>query len=315
MKISKLGFCTALLAVSISYPLAAQDAAALPMADTGDAAPSAKIGADDLLSVTIFNAPALSRKVRVSADGSIELPLLSGPVKAAGLMPNALAAQIEEAYQKQELLVKPSVSVSVMRYTSRPISVAGEVKNPTTFEASGKVTLLSALTRAGGVTPEAGPTLMVTEQVEGKPSTRYFVIKELMDGAHPELNIPLSGNEEIRVPRAPKVFVIGNVKRPGAYSVDDTSNLSVLKVVALAEGVLPFTSSEAYIARKDETGKVTEIAVDLRKMIKRKAPDVPMQANDLLYIGDAAGRRAAANALDKLAGFGSSTASGLLIWH
>jgi polysaccharide export outer membrane protein len=278
--------------------------------------PANRIGPDDLLAITVFDSPALSRKVRVSADGHIDLPLLSAPLAATGLMPDALAANIAQAYQFSEILVHPSISVSVLQYSSRPVSVAGEVKHPVTFEVSGKVTLLNALTRADGLTSEAGPFVTVSRSESGgERSTMTIAMKDLMDGGHPDLNVELKGGEEIRIARAPKVFIMGNVRKPGSYFVQDSLDLSVLKIIALAEGLLPYTASEAYITRTAPDGRATQIPVDLRGLMDRKKPDVQLQGNDLLFVKDSKGRKATMNTIDRIAGFGTSTASGLVIWH
>jgi polysaccharide export outer membrane protein len=118
------------------------------------------------------------------------------------------------------------------------------------------------------------------------------------------------------VPTVSKIFVIGNVKRPGAFSITDNGAMTVLKAVALCEGLSPYASKVAYIQRTEESGGgKAEVLVELKKIMERKAPDVELQPKDILYIPDNTGRRMTAGVLEKLAGFGSSTASGLLIWH
>jgi hypothetical protein len=89
-----------------------------------------------------------------------------------------------------------------------------------------------------------------------------------------------------------------------------------MKVIALSEGLLPYTAKEAFIYRKT-AGKTDreEITVDLNEIMRRKSPDVRLEANDILYIPDNHGRRMAAQTLERIAGFGSSTASGLLVFH
>jgi polysaccharide biosynthesis/export protein len=278
--------------------------------------PSNQINPDDLLSVSVYGAPELSRKVRVGADGCIHLPLLSTGVKAAGMIPERLEASIAEAYSSAQILVKPSVSVAVLEYTSRPISVAGAVRRPLTFGASGKVTLLSAITRAEGLTAEAGPDIVLTRPAGSVPPSQTIKVKELMDGKHPELNFTLQGGEEVRIAESPKVFVAGNVRKPGSYSIQDSADLTVMKLIALAGGSLPYTAREAYIYRQgpQEKSKI-EIPFDLRSMIDRKSPDMALQENDMLYVVDNKNRRVALTALDRIAGFGTSTVSGLLIWR
>ena len=136
-------------------------------------------------------------------------------------------------------MVDPAVTVTIAEYYSRPISVAGAVKAPLTFQALGKTTLLEALTRAQGLSDEAGPEILLTRTgglVERIP------VKKLIDAADPLWNLTLTGGEEVRVPAAGHVFVAGNVKHPGAFRVDSGGETTVLKAVALAEGLAPFAT-------------------------------------------------------------------------
>ena len=109
--------------------------------------PAQKIGPNDLLNISVYDAPELTRTVRVGADGLIRLPMLKRQIKAEGLMPAQLESAIAEAVTAEQLLVDPFVTVTVAEYSSYPISVAGAVKQPTTFQANGPVTLLEAITR------------------------------------------------------------------------------------------------------------------------------------------------------------------------
>jgi polysaccharide export outer membrane protein len=103
------------------------------------------------------------------------------------------------------------------------------------------------------------------------------------------------------------------VKHPGAVRVDSGGETTVLKVVALAEGLAPFSTRNAYIFRAGVEGGRSEIEVELSKIMDRKAPDVALAANDILYIPDNRSRRTTMNAIEKAIGFASGTASGALI--
>ena len=119
-----------------------------------------------------------------------------------------------------------------------------------TFQAYGYVTLLMALAKAEGLTSEAGRNLLVTipsEAPGAPPRVRTVPIQTLMSGADTSLNLPLHGGEEIRVPEAERVYVLGNVKKPGAFPVRDAAETSVLKVLALSEGLAPWATKEAYL--------------------------------------------------------------------
>ena len=90
----------------------------------------------------------------------------------------------------------------------------------------------------------------------------------------------LYGGEEIRVPEAGKVFVVGNVKKPGAYPVQDVSDTTVLKMLALAEGLMPFAAKQAFIYRR-EAGTVSKNEISDRTPEDHRAagsPDVPLRS-------------------------------------
>ena len=117
-------------------------------------------------------------------------------------------------------------------------------------------------------------------------------MKQLIDEADPALNIRLHGGEEIRVPQAGRVYVIGNVKKTGAFPVGDGNDTTVLKMIALTEGLLPYTNKDAFIYRR-EAGKEgrSEIPVQLTRIMEHKAPDIPLQSNSDSGISLIAGKR------------------------
>ena len=93
---------------------------------------------------------------------------------------------------------------------------------------------------------------------------------------------------------------------PGAFPVRDSADTSVLKVLALAEGLTPYSAKLAYIYRRDpDGGSKREIEIEIEKIMKRKTADVALSADDILYIPDNSGRRATLSVLEKLATFGS----------
>ena len=280
--------------------------------------PAQKIRPNDLVGVSVYGEPDLTRTVRVGADGTIRLPMLKDKIKADGLMPEELEQAVAEALKTQEILVDPFVTVTVAEYHSLPISVAGAVKPPITFQpVEKKTTLLEAITRAGGLAPEAGSEILVTAPqspaTNAPPLVRRIQVKALIDAADPAANILLEGGEEIRVPERGKIYVVGNVKMPGAFAVQDPSGTSILKVLALAQGLSPYATNEAYIYRVEGgTTSKNEIPVDLKKIMDRKAPDVPLMANDVLYVPDNHHRRATMDVVKVVAGLGGVAVAALI---
>jgi polysaccharide export outer membrane protein len=281
--------------------------------------PAQKIGATDLLYISVYGAPELTRTVRVSAEGLLRLPMLKQKIEAKGLMPSDLEEKIATALSTEQILVDPVVTVTIAEYHSHPISVAGAVKVPLTFQALGQTTLLEALTRAQGLSSEAGTEILVTRPVlapGGVPRVERISVKGLIDLADPALNVTLEGGEEVRVPQIGRVFVVGNVKRPGAFKIEDGFGLTLLKALAMAEGLMPYANKLAYIYRHGDTAAPgsQEVVIDLRKILDRKEPDIPLAANDILYVPDNRSARLTMNAIDRALGFASTTASGFLIY-
>ncbi len=280
--------------------------------------PAQAIGPADLLAISVYGAPELTRTVRVSPEGMIRLPMLREQIDAQGLMPAEVETRVAAALAREQILVDPAVTVTIAEYHSRPISVMGAVKSPLTFQALGKTTLLEALTRAQGLNEDAGPEILVTRTGGGVARVERIPVKKLIDAADPEWNVTLEGGEEIRVPRAGRVFVAGNVKHPGAFRMDGAGDTTVLKAVALAEGLAPFATKDAYIFRASAEGGGSgagrsEIPVALNKIMDRTAPDMALAANDILFIPDNRARRNSLGVLEKALGFAASTASGVLI--
>lgn len=280
--------------------------------------PAVRIGPNDLVSIAVYDSPEFTRIVRVGSEGDLRIPMLKKRIKAEGLMPVELEQAIADALRDGDLVVDPMVTVTVSEYQSRPISVAGAVRRPITFQASSPVTLLEAIARAEGLSADSGSEILVSRPriIDGVNSSlvQRIAVKGLIDAADPDLNIRLSGGEEVRVPEAGKVFVVGNVKKPGAFRTEG-SETTVMKVLAMAEGLSPFANKQAFIYRREaNSGSKSEIAIELRQILERKKPDIPLLPNDILYIPDNAGRRASFAAMERLLGFGTATASGLLIW-
>jgi len=308
-----------ILLLTLCAPMVQPQGRATPNPEAAANLPAQKIGPRDLIMVQVYGSPELSRSVRVGADGMLRLPMLKQRIKGEGMMPNDLEVMVAAALDEEGLVVDPLVTITVAEYSSRPISVAGAVKEPLTFQASAPVTLLEAITRAGGLTPVAGSEILVSKTQTGpggQPTSlmQRVSVKALIEGTDPEANLRLSGGEEVRVPEAGKVFVVGNVKRPGAFPVEDGAETSVLRMLARAEGLAPFAGKLAYIYRREASGSKNEIPIEINKIMLRKAPDAPLLANDVLYIPDNRNGRLGLAILEKLLLFGGTAGATALVY-
>ncbi|HUB79452.1 MAG TPA: polysaccharide biosynthesis/export family protein [Bryobacteraceae bacterium] len=306
---------TILLAAVMVLPSLAQEQPQYPprpaaTPEVGANLPAQPVGPNDLIAVSVYDAPELSRTVRIGADGFFRLPMLKQRIKAQGLLPADLETAIAAALREEQILVDPFVTVTIAEYHSRPITVNGAVKMPLVFQAVGPTTLLDALARAQGLNENAGTEILVSEAQMGpdnKPVTltRRVPVRSLIDEADPAFNLMLYGGEEVRVPEVGRIYVVGNVKKPGAFPVRNGGGTTVLEMIAVSEGLAPYYTNEAYIYRQEGAGNKNEIPVPLEKIMQRKAPDVPLMANDILYIPDAKGKRLTLGTLEKISGVGA----------
>lgn len=307
---------TVAVSVSAQQPVARPS----PAAELGSNLPAQALGPNDLIGLSVYEAPELSRSIRVGADGYISISMLKQKVKANGLLPTQLEAAIAEALVRENILVDPHVTVTIAEYQSRPISVTGAVRMPVVFQAEGRpVTLLEAIARAQGLREDAGAEILICNtqsDAEGKPQLliRRIIARDLFGARDPSLNIRLYGGEEIRVPEVGKIFVVGNVKKPGAFPVQGGNETTVLQMLALAEGLEKFASDQAYIYRREAAGSKNEIPIELKKILDRKSPDVPLVANDILYVPDNSGKRRGASAIERILLF-STTAGAIALGY
>ncbi len=280
--------------------------------------PVERIGKNDLLGITVYDSPELTRTVRVDSNAEIRLPMLRHAIHAGGLYPSDLERAIAAALVEDKVLVAPVVSVAVVEYRSRPVSVVGAVRSPTTIQVTGTVTVLEAIAQAGGFTENAGSEVLITRQQLGADgqvtsTTQRIPVHGLSNSTDPSLNFDLQGGEVINVPEAGRVYVVGSVKRPGMYSITDGPQSSVLKSLALSGGLDHFSKHTAYIYRlEDGHSQRTEIPVELKKIMNRQAPDVPLLADDILYVPDAAGLRTSLTVLDRTILVGAGLAATLI---
>jgi len=245
-----------------------------------------RIGPKDLLEISVFGLDQLNRKVRVSEDGKISLPLL-GELAVEGLTKTELEKKVSKLLE-EKYLQNPQVTIFILEYQSKKVSVLGAVRNPGSFELPGRQTLLQIISQAGGLTPEAGNEIVVIRQMpDGSNISLNIPLEDLMVKGDAKLNVPLEPNDivNVLVDKIVFVYVIGEVKTPGALSVKKSNIPTLLRAIAQAGG---FTERAAQggvvIKRRDETGKETKEEVNVKDIIKGKKSDIQLKENDVVIV-------------------------------
>jgi polysaccharide export outer membrane protein len=291
------------------------------------------INPNDVLLIQVFDVSEISRDYRVSATGTIILPLLPNQIKAAGLTPDQLAHVIAEKYRAAGVLNNPQVMVTVKESRVYSVAITGAVKKPQVYPVFGPTTLLDVLSHAEGLADDAGNSAVITRgdfaaqalEQKGKcldsgrqatcSPTFTVDIKRLLDTGDPDLNADVYPGDRVTVRRAGIIYVVGAVNRPGGFPLkDDREDMTVLKAVALAEDLKPTAiRRKAIIIRRnsEQPGQREEIAVDLARLLAGKAPDPPMSANDILFVPDSTSKKAVMRGVEAAI----QITTGLIIWR
>lgn len=346
------------------------------------------IGSGDVLIIDVFDVKELSREVRVSQTGSIGIPLVPVRLHVSGLTEVQAEQKIAEILEANGLVTHAEVSVTVKERKSKPITIVGAVPHPMVYQADRPVTLLEILAEAGGVSNDAGDTVIIARPVQEVPpdssdppaigpedsqpaaapansshasapgqtaslagsakstsaklqneplpaspsaetaasanppvptepppltNTMTINLNDLMETGDTKNNIVLQAGDIITVPHAGIVYVLGAVNHAGGFVLsNDRSQLTALKILSLAGGLTRTAkSAHAVIVRKDNQGQQHEVAVDLKKVLDRKAEDLQLQPSDILYVPESGAKQAMLRTIE----FGIALGSGVALYR
>ncbi len=245
---------------------------------TASNSPSLKLGPGDLIEVSVYNVPELTTKARVGNSGDIYLPLIDY-VHVAGRSADEAQELIQKKLEDGGFVRNAHVSVYVDESASQHVTMLGEVARPGVYPALAGRRLYDFISAAGGFTATAGRKITVIHE-QGQRIT-LDLPRNLGDDAHD--NIAILAGDTISVAKAPIVYVVGDVGHPTGLLLDNGS-LTVLQALALAGGTNHTAKMGAVrIIRKSAAG-MTETKVPLKKMLEAKAPDMNLQADDILFV-------------------------------
>jgi polysaccharide export outer membrane protein len=280
------------------------------------------LGPQDTILIKALNAEELGTlPYPIDLQGNIKVPMV-GRIHAAGLTVEQLEALLTEGLK--EYLQDPIVTVTVAEFHSQPISVLGQVANPGVHQIQGHKTLFEVISEAGGLKPDAGNTIKITRRKEWGPiplqgaiadsSSQFSVgevtIRSVMEAQNPAENIEVKPNDVITVPKADLIYVIGAVKKAGGFVLSERADISVLQALSMAEGLdRTAAAAKATILRGGSSSPSrTEIPVNVKNILEGKASDVPLLANDILFIPNSAAKSASLRTLEAILQAGTGAA-------
>ena len=281
-----------------------------------------ELGPDDQIVIRCLDAQEISDKpISIDAGGHISLPLV-GRFRAAGLTPEQLEAEL--ASRLKAYVEDPKVSVSVTEFRSQPVSLIGAVAIPGVVQLRGRKNLFEVLSLAGGLRPDAGDSIKITRKLvngriplpdaEDDPTRQFSVaevnVKDVMRAKNPEENIQVMPNDVISVPKADRVYVVGEVARSGEILLGERKSMTALEALAMAGGLGSTASPKkaAILRNLPGVSQRQEIAVNLKAIANGKIPDVTMRPDDILVVPNSTGKAVLKSVLPGVVAAGTAAA-------
>jgi polysaccharide export protein EpsE len=228
------------------------------------------VGAQDLLTISVFEEPQLSGRFRVDNDGTFTFPFI-GRVQAGGQTLRAIEDRLTKALAAG-YLKNPQVNVEVDQYKSQSVFVIGEVRLPGKYPLAGNMSLIEALAQAGSMTSTASNEVLIVHPKERRTTGPIMPddtsgadvvrvnIRDLQSGklAH---NVEIKDGDTIFVPKAETFFITGQVRNPGSYVME--RGVTVLQAISLAGGLTERGSNRRIKIVRIVNGKKLELTVKL----------------------------------------------------
>jgi polysaccharide export outer membrane protein len=247
----------------------------------------APVGPRDVLDIKVLEDANISGRTVINDDGVVALNVI-GRVQVAGLTSTQIEAKLKTLLEA-DILAKATVSVQVVEFASKPISVVGAVVRPGRIGAGGSTTLIQAITQAGGLTAGHGKELYILRTARNGLSEQVAInIDQLMVQGRPELNIPLSPNDLVNVPLDTPIaiYIAGEVMKPGKLEFKSSQTPTLLRAIMAAGGQTDRASRTAIINRI-VNGREQTLRVNYRDIINGARKDEVLQDNDTVFIKEA----------------------------
>ncbi|MEW6109624.1 MAG: polysaccharide biosynthesis/export family protein [Nitrospirota bacterium] len=233
------------------------------------------VGEGDVLRITVYDHPDLTTTARVTGEGDILLPLI-GQVKAGGLTISRLVEKIS-AMLADGYIVEPQVTVFIEEYRSKKAVVMGQVQNPGLFVLHGQISFLELISKAGGLTKDAGDKATIKRRANqpGNDENRVIIdLKSLIEKGDMFLDIQIMDGDSIYIPKAGVFYATGEVKNPSAYKYEE--GLTLVKAITMAGGFTDKAATGRVKIMRKRNGR--------EEIIERVKMDEPVLPDDVIVV-------------------------------
>jgi len=297
-----------------------------------------RIGPRDVIEIRVDDAPELSIKAMINADGTFLMPYLNR-IKAEAKTTEQLSKEIADGLRGR-YLKEPNVIVAVTQFNSRSFFILGAVKKPGVYQMEGRPQLMKLIVLAGGPAENRGSMAFITREIKKKNGASNGLAKAVPAAAQTNANQAATTNTEsseepeydikmvningmfkgirvggqdsflepgdiVFVPPADVFFVAGEVNAPGSFPLSEGTTLR--QAIALSQGTtMNAALGSGVIFRQDvSTGKRLEIPVNVGEVMKAKKEDIPILANDIIIVPNSR-TKTIGNSILKAVGMGAA---------
>ena len=259
-------FCT-LLAVQTFQDVSAQT----QFANAGSGAASApseyRLGAGDVLRISVYQNPDLLLETRVSEAGIVSYPLL-GNIRLGGLSVTQAEKLITDGLKSGNFIKNPQVTIAILQVKGNQASVLGQVNRPGRFPIeTADMRLTDLLANAGGVAPTGGDQLVLSGVRAGKPFRAEIDLPTIFASGGESQDMLIQNGDVIWVDRAPMVYIYGEVQRPGPMRLE--RRMTLMQTLASGGGLnLRGTEKGIRVHRKGAEGKVQMLQLPMDEALK-----------------------------------------------
>ena len=292
---------TALLCALLTMPVVAQSRDLISRVPPP--APEYSLGPGDQIVLHVVDMEEMSDKpVRVDSSGFVDLPLV-GRMQASGLSTEQFKTSV--ARKLSRYIDSPQISINLIDNQNRTVSVIGSVNSPGTRSLQGPRHLIDVVSEAGGTRPDAGSRIVITRDLRwgeipltgahldstGRYTTATLSLSDVLSAKHPADNILVEPGDVVSIPKEEIVYVLGDVKRAGGFPLSSRESISLLQALTLAEGMdhdAAPNRAKILRPRPGGDGHPQEIPIDIAKIVQGKDADVPLFADDILFVPNSA---------------------------
>jgi polysaccharide export outer membrane protein len=238
------------------------------------------IGPGDQLHVSVLNMPEMDQQARVTDAGDVPVQGI-GAVHVAGMTPGQAATVIHDRYISEHFLNHPEVSVSVLEYATQNVTLIGQVRTPGAYPLPTARPILDVIALAGGLDDIANRNILIERHGQKSETVHYKVSNDPSEAVSDQVMV--FPGDTVVVPKAGIIYILGDVNRPGGYTMtDNQADMSLLEALSMAGG--PAKTAKLGHARLIRKEDHSDTELSLGDIETGKKADIALSPGDILFV-------------------------------